>query len=229
MKLAMRSLVLLVVIPCLIAATAPTGSLTTFGDASVSGVNVQSGTAVFPGDTISTGSSNARFNLSNGRSLQIGPNSSLRISQDSVVEIVTGMSRMQAKSQPFVMLASNWRLTGQPDGKSGFLAADVLRQPSGEVSLNVTSGKVIASSNRGNVVMIAEAGRPVMLPSAAPSSGPSDPPAGAGGGAGGGQGGGNAQGGSGSGNTTGGNGNNGGSNNNGVPGQVNNYGFFPFW
>jgi len=181
MRTATKGLILSVLVPCLIAASAvPAGSLTTFGETAVSGVNVQSGTAVFPGDTISTGSSSALFNLPNGRTMQIGPNSALRINKDSVVEIVKGMSRMQAKSGAFVMLASNWKLQGQPDAKSG-LAADVVRESDGKVSLNVVSGKVTATSNRGNVVMVAEAGKPLMLPAEAPSTGPSDPPAGGGG------------------------------------------------
>jgi len=188
MRSATRGLILAVLVPCLMAATVPAGSLTTFGETSVSGVSVQSGTAVFPGDTITTGSSSALFNLPNGRTMQIGPNSALRVTKDSIVEIVKGNSRMQAKSGPFVMLASNWRLQGTPDVKSGMLTADVVRESDGRVSLNVESGKVTANSNRGNVVMVAEVGRPVYLPSEAPSTGPSDPPAGSGSGSGGGQG-----------------------------------------
>lgn len=185
MRHATRGLLLAILVPALMATTIPTGSLTTFGATSVSGVSVQSGTAVFPGDVITTGPSSAVFNLPNGRTVQIGPNSALRISKDSTVDILKGMSRIQAKSGPFVMLASNWRLQGQPDGKSGLLTADVVRESDGQVSLNVSSGKIVASSFRGNVVMVAEAGRPVMLPSEPPSTGPSDPPQAGGSGSGG--------------------------------------------
>jgi hypothetical protein len=184
MRSATKGLILAVLVPCLMAGTVPAGSLTTFGAASVSGIGVQSGAAVFPGDTITTGASSALFNLSNGRSVQIGPNSALRISKDSVVEIMNGMSRMQAKSGTFVMLASNWKLQGQPDSKNGMLTADVVRELDGKVSLNVSSGKIVA--NHGAVTMVAEAGHPVMLPSDPPSA----PPAGAGSGSGSGSGGG---------------------------------------
>src|SRR5579871_709765 len=178
MRFASRSVVILILVPCFIAATMPAGSLTTFGDASVSGVNVKSGTAVFPGDTISTGASSAVFNLQNGRTLQIGPNSSMRVNQDSSVEIVKGMSRMQSKSQRFTMVASNWRLQGQPDAKSGLLAADVVRDSDVKVAVNVSDGKVTAQSLRGNVVMVAEAGRPVTLPSDPSAGSPAGSPGG---------------------------------------------------
>lgn len=183
MKHATKGLLLSVLVPALMAAAIPTGSLTTFGETSVSGVSVQSGTAVFPGDVISTGLSSAIYNLPNGKTVQIGPNSVLRVSKDSTVDVVKGMSRIQGKSA-FTVLASNWRLQGTPDVKNG-LSADVTRESDGRVSLNVASGKIVATSNRGNVVMVAEAGHPVMLPSEAPSTGPTDPPQGGSGGGGG--------------------------------------------
>src|SRR5258708_5097133 len=114
MRSAAKGLVLGILVPCLMAATMPVGSLTTFGETSVSGVSVQSGAAVFPGDTITTARSSALFNLPNGRTVQMGPNSTLRISPDSVVEIVKGSSRIQAKSGQFVMLASSWTLQCHP-------------------------------------------------------------------------------------------------------------------
>src|ERR1035437_4671219 len=119
MRSATKGLLLSILVPALMAATMPAGSLTTFGATSVSGVSVPSGAAVFPGDVITTGANSAIFNLPNGRTIQMGPNSTLRVSKDSVVEVVKGMSRMQAKSGPFVMLASNWQLQGQPDKKNG--------------------------------------------------------------------------------------------------------------
>lgn len=159
----------LLLVPCLIAATMPTGSLTTFGSATeLSGVPVQSGAAVFPGDSIRTGAGGALFTLSNNKSIQIGPNSEVRVGKDSSVEIVRGMSRVQAKSQNFAMAASDWKLQGQPDSKTGVLTADVVRQADGKVSLNVGSGQVSARSNRGNVVMVAQVGRPIMLPASIP-------------------------------------------------------------
>jgi len=174
MKRATKGLMLSILVPALMAATVPSGSLTTFGDTSVSGVHVQSGTAVFPGDLITTGSNSAVYNLSNGRTVQIGPNSALRISKDSTVDVVKGSSRMQSKSTAFVMLAANYRLQGTPD-KNG-LTADVVRESDGRVALNVTSGKVVATSNTGRYTLVAEAGRPAMLPSSAPE--PSGTPAG---------------------------------------------------
>jgi len=171
----------LLLVPCLIAATMPTGSLTTFGDATeLSGVAVKSGAAVFPGDSIKTGAGGALFTLSSSKSIQIGPNSEVRVGKDSSLEIVRGMSRVQAKAQTFDMAASEWKLQGQPDRKTGVLTVDVVREADGKVSLNVASGQVSARSNRGNVVMVAQVGRPLMLPASIPA--PPDPPQGSGGG-----------------------------------------------
>jgi chaperonin cofactor prefoldin len=168
----------MLLVPCLIAATIPAGSLTTFGESTeLSGVAVKSGAAVFPGDSIKTGAGGALFTLSSNRSIQIGPNSEVRVGKDSSVEIVRGMSRVQAKSQGFAMVASDWKLQGQPDSKTGLLTADVVREADGKISLNVGSGRVSARSNRGNVVMVAQVGRPLMLPASIPA--PPDPPQGA--------------------------------------------------
>jgi hypothetical protein len=178
MKASKYTLTLLLV-PCLIAATVPTGSLTTFGDATeLSGIPVKSGAAVFPGDSIKTGAGGALFTLSNGKSIQIGPNSEVRVGKDSSLEIVRGMSRVQSKTQTVAMQASDWKLQGQPDSKTGVLSADVVREADGKISLNVSSGQVSARSNRGNVVMVAQVGRPVMLPASIPA--PPDPPPGGG-------------------------------------------------
>jgi regulator of replication initiation timing len=143
-------------------------------------VAVQSGAAVFPGDSIKTGAGGALFTLSNSKSIQIGPNSEVRVGKDSSVEIVRGMSRVQAKSQTFAMAASDWKLQGQPDSKTGVLTADVVRQADGKVSLNVGSGQISARSNRGNVVMVAQVGRPILLPASIPM--PEPPPQGSSGG-----------------------------------------------
>src|SRR5258706_7128399 len=149
----------MLLVPCLIAATMPAGSLTTFGDATeLSGVAVKSGAAVFPGDSIKTGAGGALFTLSNSKSIQLGPNSEVRVGKDSSVEIVRGMSRVQSKAQPFAVAASDWKLQGQPDSKTGTLTADVVREADGRVSLNVSSGQVSARSNHGNVVMVAQVG-----------------------------------------------------------------------
>jgi len=176
---AVKCTLIMLLVPCLIAATIPAGSLTTFGDATeLSGVAVKSGAAVFPGDRIKTGAGGALFTLSNSKSIQIGPNSEVLVGKDSGVEIIRGMSRVQAKAQTFDMQASDWKLQGQPDGKSGVLTADVVREADGRISVNVGSGKVSARSNRGNVVMVAQAGRPIMLPASIPA--PPDPPQGGG-------------------------------------------------
>jgi len=167
----------MLLVPCLIAATMPAGSLTTFGEATaLSGIPVKSGAAVFPGDSIKTGAGGALFTLSDSKSIQIGPNSEVRVGKDSSVEIVSGMSRVQSKTQTFAMLASDWKLQGQPDSKTGVLTADVVRQADGKVSLNVASGQVSARSNRGNVVMVAQVGRPLLLPASIPM--PDPPPQG---------------------------------------------------
>ncbi len=174
---ASKCMLTLLLVPCLIAATIPAGSLTTFGDATeLSGVAVKSGAAVFPGDSIKTGAGGALFTLSNSKSIQIGPNSEVRVGKDSSVEIVRGMSRVKAKSQTFAMAASDWKLQGQPDSKTGVLTADVVREADGKISVNVGSGQVAARSNRGNVVMVAQVGRPLMLPASIP--GPPEPPQG---------------------------------------------------
>jgi hypothetical protein len=157
----------------------PVGSLTTSGDSTeLSGVAVKSGATVFAGDTIKTGPGSALFTLSKGRSIQIGPNSEVRVGKDSsTVEIVKGMSRLQSKSESFAMLASDWKLQGRPDTKTGLLTADVVRELDGRISVNVANGQVAARSNRGNVVMTAQAGRPLMLPASMPE--PPSPPQGA--------------------------------------------------
>lgn len=171
----------MLLVPCLIAATMPAGSLTTFGAATeLSGVPVKSGAAVFPGDSIKTGAGSALFTLSNSKSIQIGPNSEVRVGKDSSLEIIRGMSRVQTKSQILLMAASDWKLQGQPDSKTGVLTADVVREADGKVSLNVGSGQVSARSNRGNVVMVAQVGRPILLPASIPM--PEPPPQGSSGG-----------------------------------------------
>ena len=160
----------------------PVGSLTTFGGTTeLSGIGVRSGAAVFPGDTIKTGPGSALFTLSGGKTIRIGANSEVRVGKDSsaVVEILKGMSRMSSKSEPVTMLASNWRLQGQPDSTTGLLTVDVVRESDGKVSLNVASGQVVARSDRGEAVMVAQVGRPVMLPASMPAA-PDTPQAGGG-------------------------------------------------
>jgi cell division protein FtsB len=137
----------------------------------VSGVAVRSGAAIFPGDTIATGAGSAIVALSNSRTIRMGANAEVRLAKETpaTVEILKGMSRMQSKSEPFTVMASNWSLQGQPDSKTGLLTADVVRTPDGKVSVNVSSGRVAAHSSRGNVVMMAQAGRPIMLPAGLPA------------------------------------------------------------
>jgi prefoldin subunit 5 len=178
----MKALVILVVVPCMMAATMPVGSLTSFGDSTISGVNVSSGTAVFPGDVISTTKSGALFTLSQGGTIQLGVDSQVRIPKNASagIEIVKGMSRVQSKAG-LVLLASDWRLQGQP-ATNGQLTADVLRDNDGRVSLNVSSGQFLAHSNHGDVTLVAQAGKPLMLPASLPEPTPPAPPQGGSGG-----------------------------------------------
>src|SRR6266404_4850211 len=188
MHKALKSLVILAVVPCMIAATTPVGSLTSSGDSTVSGVCVPTGTAVFPGDVVATGSRGAVLNLAQGGTIQLGIDSQVRVPSNGSkgsIEILKGMSRVQSKSHELVLLASDWRLQAQPDAKSGQFAADVLRQADGQVSLNVSSGDILAHSNHGNVTLMAQVGRPLMLPASlpeppAPSGGPAPAPQGGG-------------------------------------------------
>jgi len=186
MHSSIKSLVILAVVPCMIAATMPVGSLTSSGNSTVSGVSVPSGTAVFPGDVIATSRSGAVLNLTQGGTIQLGIDSQVRIptSPAKGIEIVKGLSRVQSKSHELVLAASDWQLQGQPDAKSGQFAADVLRDADGRVSLNVSSGDILAHSNQGNVTLMAQVGRPLMLPASLPDPTPSGTPQGGGSGSG---------------------------------------------
>jgi hypothetical protein len=175
-----KSLIILAVVPCMIAATMPVGSLSSSGDSTVSGVSVPSGTAVFPGDIVATGRSGATLNLSQGGTIQLGVDSQVRVPSNPAkgIEIVKGLSRVQSKSHEVLLRASDWQLQGQPNAKTGQFTADVLREADGRVSLNVSSGDIVAHSNQGNVTLMAQVGRPLMLPAAAPDPTPTPTPQG---------------------------------------------------
>jgi exonuclease VII small subunit len=178
----LKSLIILAVVPCMIAATIPVGSLSSSGDSTVSGVSVPSGTAVFPGDLIATSRSGAVLNLSQGGTIQLGVDSQVRIPSNPAkgIEIVKGLSRVQSKSHEVVLRASDWQLQGQPNAKTGQFTADVLRESDGRVSLNVSSGDIVAHSNQGNVTLMAQVGRPLMLPASMPDPTPTPTPQGTG-------------------------------------------------
>src|ERR1039458_7513844 len=178
MHKAMKSLIILAVVPCMIAATMPVGSLTSSAGSTVSGVSVPNGTAVFPGDVITSSQSGAVLNRAQGGTIQLGIDSQVRIPSNPSkgIEILKGLSRVQSKSHELVLLASDWRLQGQPNAKSGQFTADVLREPDGRVSLNVSSGDILAHSNQGNVTLMAQVGRPLMLPASLPEPTPSGTP-----------------------------------------------------
>jgi exonuclease VII small subunit len=182
----LKSVIILAVVPCMIAATMPVGSLSSSGDSTVSGVSVPSGTAVFPGDLISTSKSGAVLNLSQGGTIQLGLDSQVRMPSNPAkgIEIVKGLSRVQSKSREVVLSASDWHLQGQPNAKTGQFTADVLRESDGRVSLNVSSGDIVAHSNQGNVTLMAQVGHPLMLPASMPDPTPTPTPTPQGGGSG---------------------------------------------
>lgn len=174
--------VLLVVSASSAGTSLPMGSLTTFGPVRLSGVAVPSGTTVFSGDIIETGTGSAVFNFREGNAVTVGVNSSVRVSGTQslpAIEVVRGMSRLQVHSKELKLIASNWVVQSNPDAKTGRTTAVVLRDSDGVVSLNVNEGELVAKSTTGKAVYVAQAGRPVLLPahpSALPSDAPANPP-----------------------------------------------------
>ena len=163
----------------------PMGSLTTFGPVRLSGVTAPSGTTVFSGDTIETGTGGAVLSFGDA-AVTLGVNSSVRVSGTQTlpaIELVRGMSRLQVRSKELKkelkLVASNWVVQSNPDAKTGRTTAIVVRDSDGAVSLNVREGELVAKSTAGSAVYFAQAGRPVLLPahpSAMPPGAPASPP-----------------------------------------------------
>src|ERR1039458_9754890 len=102
MHKAMKSLIILAVVPCMVAATMPVGSLTSSAGSTVSGVNVPNGTAVFPGDVITSSQSGAVLNLAQGGTIQLGIDSQVRIPSNPSkgIEILKGLPARFRKASP---------------------------------------------------------------------------------------------------------------------------------
>lgn len=157
----------------------PVGSLVTTGNAKVSGIAVPNGTAVFAGDTIENGAGSSVFTSRRGDSITLLNNARVKVGEDQA-ELLSGMSRLQARSREVTITASEWKLEARPDAKTGVVTADVVRGADGMLSINVKEGQVVARSQRG--VTLVAAGRPVLLPNAAAppaGPGPQQQPAGA--------------------------------------------------
>jgi len=125
---------------------------------------VPAGTTVFQGDIVETQMGNTVLTFGRGDSLLLTPNSSVRVTDESSVELLKGMSRLQGRSGAVRLLASNWVLSAKPDEKTGRVTADILRDDNGTVSLNVRDGELTARNASTMQVAVASAGRPVLLP-----------------------------------------------------------------
>lgn len=158
------------------AGNTPVGSLTAGSNATVSGIQVPNGTAVFRGDVVETTSNNVVFTTLRGDSILLSPNSSIRLGE-SQVELLKGVSQVTSGGRNLTLLASNWSLKATPDSKTGRVAATVVRDADGSVSLTVREGEIRAQDVKTKAVQTVAAGRPTLLPAAALPPPQANPPA----------------------------------------------------
>lgn len=171
-------------VACLVLAVAsfaaspqPVGMLSSHGSdtVAVSGVTVPSGTTLYKGDTIETASGYAFFTLTDGAGFVINPNSKVRLTGAQSVELLKGMSRIEARRAELTLVASNWVLAPSLDSRTGRVSADIVVEGSGRVSVNVNEGRMTAKSAGAKEVTVAQLGRPVLLPAAAAPPAPQTP------------------------------------------------------
>ena len=153
----------------------PVGLLTSFGTARVSGVPVQSGASVFPGDVVET-DRGAVLTVRGGDSVAMGYGSKVRVltgNQGTSFELLGGLSRIQLRTGAVAVVASNWTLRPAPGTKAA--TADVLPSKDGSVSVNVSHGTILARHGDGREMTLVAANAAPALPNAAGSPAPAPP------------------------------------------------------